>query len=267
MNKLFIHLLITVCCFFALWFSLSQINFLSEDETNGFMKDQEKKLGELIMESIKETQKEIKSEKIKAILDSIGRTICEPNKIDYDSIKIHIVKNSEVNAFTLPDRHMIIYTGLIDYAKNPEEIAGVMAHEIGHMEKKHVMKKLVKEIGVAMLFTIVGGDAGFEITKETSRVLSSSAFDRSLEREADEFAVDMLAKANVDPESFGNIMFRLAKSQDLPEELVWISTHPDGKERSAEIFKKRKELKFTSKPIIKTPWEDVKKLVVESNDD
>jgi predicted Zn-dependent protease len=177
-----------------------------------------------------------------------------------------VIKSHEVNAFALPDYNMVIYTGLIDYAKNAEEVAGVMAHEIGHMEKNHVMKKLGKEIGIAMLWTIAGGDAGFEIMKETARVLSSSAFDRSQETEADLFAVEMMAKANIDPENLGSFLFRLNQNNDLPDELVWISTHPDSKERAAEIIAKKKEYTFQAKTILNTSWEEVKKIFDEAAD-
>jgi predicted Zn-dependent protease len=162
---------------------------------------------------------------------------------------------------------MVVYTGLLEYAKNAEEVAGVMAHEIGHMEKNHVMKKLVKEIGMEMLFTIAAGDAGNDISRETAKVLSSTAFDRKHEREADAFAVETLANANIDPQHLSNFFFRLARKDNLPEELAWISTHPDTKERSAEIIKQKKEYTYTSKPILGTPWESVQQLVVDTDDE
>src|SRR5690606_16362584 len=110
------------------------------------------------------------------------------------------IRNSQINAFALPGNHIVFYTGLLEYAENAEEVAGVMAHEIGHLEKNHVMKKLVKEIGLEMLFAMIGGDAGFEILKQTGKTLSSSAFDRANETEADNYAVETLALADVDPQ-------------------------------------------------------------------
>lgn len=257
-QKIVFQFVVLVAIFFGLWFGLSQINYVDRAQIEKFSKDNEKKLGELILNTIKRTDKVVDNDSAKSIIDSIGRRICESSKIPYDSIKIHIIKNEEVNAFALPDNNMIIYTGLIDYAKNAEEVAGVMAHEIGHMQNKHVMKKLVKEIGFAMLFTIAGGDAGYEIMRETARVLSSTAFDRSQEAEADTYAVELMAKANIDPEHMANFLFRLAKDHDMPEELVWVSTHPESKERAAEIIAKKKAYTFESKPVLKTSWKEVK---------
>jgi beta-barrel assembly-enhancing protease len=259
-SKSAFQLLVLVVVFFGLWFGLSQINFIDRSSIESFTKANEKKLGDFILKSIKQTETEIKNDTLKQFIDSIGRRICEANLLPYDSINVLIIKKSEVNAFALPDNNMIIYTGLIDYTKNAEELAGVMAHEIGHMQNKHVMKKLTKEIGLAMLFTIAGGDAGFEIIREAARTLSSSAFDRTQETEADTYAIEVMAKADIDPEHMANFLFRLGKENDMPEELVWISTHPDSKDRAAEILNKRKDLTFKSKEILSTPWSEVKAL-------
>jgi len=261
-DKLLFQLVIIAASFFGIWFLLSRINFVDDEDASRFAREKEKKLGEMILESITSTSEEIESPQIKAVLDSIAKRICEANDLDCSQLKIHLIRSSEVNAFALPDHHMVIYTGLIDYTKNAEELAGVMAHEIGHMEKNHVMKKLTKEIGLAMLFTIAGGNGGMEVLKEATRVVSSTAFDRSQETEADMYAVEMLAKANIDPEHLGNVLFRLSLTVDIPKELVWISTHPDSKDRAAEILNKRKEYNFTPKEVISLPWTEVQQMAM-----
>jgi beta-barrel assembly-enhancing protease len=266
-DKILTQFAVLLVSFFAVWYVLSQIDYVKEDEVREFAKINEQKLGELILETITTTNQSIKNERINAVIDSIKVRICRTKTIDCERIKIHIIRNSEINAFALPDNHMVIYTGLIEYADHPEEVAGVMAHEIGHMEKKHVMKKLIKEIGLEMLFAMAGGDAGFEIARETGKTLSSSAFDRENEREADEYAVEILALTNIDPQHLSNFFFRLSQKHNMPEEFAWISTHPDGKERAADIIRKKKEYTFGKDAIIKTSWIDVKRMLIESAED
>jgi hypothetical protein len=58
-----------------------------------------------------------------------------------------------------------------------------------------------------------------------------------------------------------NFFFRLARKDDIPEELAWVSTHPDTKERAAEIIRQKKEYTYNSKPIIQLPWKDVQKFL------
>jgi beta-barrel assembly-enhancing protease len=265
-DKILTQFTLMVVVFFGVWFSLSQINFIDAEEVEGFAKENERKLGQMILETITTANEKVKNEKVHAVIDSIKAKICRTKAVNCDDVKIHIIRNSEINAFALPDNHMVIYSGLIEYADNAEEVAGVMAHEIGHMEKKHVMKKLVKEVGLEMLFAMAGGDAGFEIVRETGKTLSSTAFDRKQESEADEYAVEILAASNVDPQHLSNFFFRLSQKHNIPSELAWISTHPDTKERAADIIKKKKEFTFSKDLIVKTPWNEVKKLMQEESD-
>lgn len=262
-DKITAQFAILIVSFFGLWFGLSQIDFINEDRETGFARQNEKKLGEMILETMRAADDEIKNEKLRAVIDSIKVKICRTKAIGCDDIKIHVLRSQEINAFALPDNHMIIYTGLIGYAEHPGELAGVMAHEIGHMEKNHVMKKLVKNVGLEMLFAMIGGDAGFEIVRQTGKTLSSSAFDRKQEQEADAYAVEVLANANIDPQHMSNFFFRISQKYNIPSELAWISSHPDSKERAAEIIRKKKEYEFTDEPIFDTSWEEVQRWVAE----
>lgn len=257
-EKMFTQFFLLLAAFFGLWFLLSRIDFVNEDEVKAFAREKEKRLGELILETITTTNEKVENEEISAVLDSIKARICRTKKIACDSIKLHLVRNSEVNAFALPDNHLVIYTGLLEYCENAEEVAGVMAHEIGHLEHNHVMKKLAKEIGMEMLFAIAGGDAGFEISRQTAKLLSSTAFDRRHEREADAFAVECLSNADVDPQFLSNFFFRLSRKHDLPDGLSWISTHPESSERAAEIIALKKKFSYDSIPLLRMPWQTVK---------
>ena len=260
-GKLLLEFFVIATCFFIVWFGFSQIDFINEDDVKKISRQGEKKLGELILEGLDHQTKDFDDSKTKPYIDSIARRICDANQVVFDSIKIHIIRSSEVNAFALPDRHLVIYTALLEDAKNAEEVAGVIGHEIGHMEKDHIMKKLVKEIGISLIMIITGGGENLEVIKEAGRLLSSTAFDRSQEQEADDYAVEALKAAKIDIEPFGNFLFRLSTYKDLPDGLVWISTHPESKERAAIIFKKKKELTYQAEPIIQTPWSEVVKTV------
>lgn len=266
-EKILTQLLVIVVLFGGTWFLLSRIDFIKEGDMAMFSAENERKFAEFILKSIDATNERIENEKINKMLDSIKVRLCEGKKLDCAKIKLHLVRNSEVNAFALPDDNMVIFTGLLEYAENAEEVAGVMAHEIGHMEHNHVMKKLVKEIGLEMLFLIAAGDAGQGIGHQTAKVLSSTAFDRSKEEEADAFAVETLAGADIDPEHLGNMFFRLATKTDIPEELVWISTHPNLKDRAAEVLKLGKTYSFKPRPVLHTPWKEVQGMLSPGRDD
>ncbi len=254
--KALFQLLLIVGSFFAIWFALSKIDFTGRYELDTLSEKNEKKLGSLIWEAIESSEEVIRKDSVNYIVETITERICKENKIDYKKVKVHVIDKDEVNAFTLPDRHLVVYKGLITYSKSPEEVAGVIAHELAHMELNHVMKKLIKEVGLSMLFAIAGGNGSFEILTEVGKTLSGTAFDREQEREADMKAIDLMAQAEIDPVHLANFLFRLsANDSDYSDELELISTHPGSKERAAQILTEIKDKKITPKLFEFGDWE------------
>ena len=118
----------------------------------------------------------------------------------------------------------------------------------------------MKEVGLSVLISMTTGGGSGEIIKETMKLLSSSAFDRSLEKEADLKAVDYLTQAQIDSEPFAHFLYRLADSSENLSYFSWISTHPDSKERSEYIIEYRESLSIDTteegKAILaKATWE------------
>lgn len=261
MGKLIGQLFLMTAGFFGTWFALSQIPFVTDDELAEMTATNEQRLGDMMMEMISKTETKVKSDSAVAIIHEANTRLCEAIGIDANQIKVHVIYNSEVNAFALPDSNLIVYTGLIAYCKNADELAGVMGHELGHIVEGHVMKKLAKEIGLAMLGVLVGGNSGSEVLVEVMKVLTSSSFDRAQESEADRLAVEYMLKANLDPEHLANVMFRLSQEDSaMPEYLEWVSTHPDSKDRSADILKLKNESEQTEFETLATDeeWEALK---------
>jgi len=128
-----------------------------------------------------------------------------------------------------------------------------------------VMKKLVKEVGLSMLLTIAGGESSGEIGRQVVKLLSSSAFDREQEGEADRSAVHMMAKADIDPENLANFLFRLSQEKKIiPRNLEWLSTHPNSQDRSAEILKLMKQETYHPRPVMNSnTWDGVREIVAE----
>jgi predicted Zn-dependent protease len=263
MTKALTHFCVLTVIFFGTWFLLTNVDFIKILRVEQFSKDNEHKLGEFILEAIKRRDDELDSDTVQACLDSIIRRLCVPNNIGDSSIVVHVLINDDVNAFALPDHQLIVYTGLIRYCKSPEELGGVLAHEIAHMEQRHVMKKLVKEVGLTMLTTVAGGESSGEIGRQVVKLLSSSAFDREQESEADVSAVHMMARAGIDPENLANFLFRLSQEKhNIPKNFAWLSTHPDSQDRSAEILKLRKQETFHGSSVTDSDtWATVEKIV------
>jgi len=260
MKKIIIQGAITILLFFGTWYALKQIDWVKVLKVEKVTDKTEQELGDLFWEMFKKTEVENKNVHVVSAIDSIINHICKSNKIDRETIKVHVLNKDEVNAFALPNGHLIIYSGLIHNSDNQEELTGVICHEIAHIELNHVMKKLVKEIGLSVLISMTTGNGGAEIIKETAKMLSSSAFDRNLEKEADIKAVDYLTTAKVNPESFANFLYKLSdKENEATKYLTWISTHPDSRERAKYIIEYSKNKLTDYKPILSIEtWEKMK---------
>lgn len=252
--------MITVVLFFGTWFALTQIDWVKVFKVQQVTGKTEQKLGEVFWEVFKKTEKEITNKQTVNSIDSIVTKICKSNNIDREKIKVHILNKDEINAFALPNGHLIVFSGLILNSDNQEELAGIICHEIAHIELNHVMKKLVKEIGLSVLISMTTGNGGSEVIKETAKMLSSSAFDRNLEKEADIKAVDYLVNAKVNPEPFANFLYKLSdKEHEATKYLTWISTHPDSKDRAEYIIEYSKGKETEYKPILSNEtWDKLK---------
>ena len=261
MKKSIFQAVITSIIFFGAWIGLSQINWVSVFKIKQVTDQTDQKLGDLFWDVFKNSEKEITNKTVVNSIDSIVTHICISNKIERDKIRLHVIEKDEINAFALPNGHLVVYSGLILNSDNQEELTGVLCHEIAHIELNHVMKKLVKEIGLTVLISMTSGQVGTETIKETAKMLSSSAFERGLEKEADITAVTYLINSNINPKPFANFLFKLSETeQNMPKYLTWISTHPDSKERSAYILECIKDKSIQYNSILSQNTWDIMKL-------
>lgn len=234
MKKLAIHILLWVGLMSGSFLVLRSLPWTDWFHIPRWTKETEKKWGDLCLEFFTRDHAFIREPAIHQPIDSMLQKICIANGIDPKSIQWHILEHDEVNAFALPDRHLVIYSSLITHCEDPRALAGVLSHEIAHLEENHVSKKLIKELGITVLIGLSGSQAGMVI-KEVAQTLSSTAYDRELEKEADLKAVDYLKKANVDPIPFAKFLESLDEGDKI--DLSWMQTHPDSKARGQYIRK------------------------------
>lgn len=261
-DKLLLQFFLLFIPFLILWFLFSRIDFMNTLEIDKFSKENEQKLGKLMNELFIKSEHEVKGQEINDVVEEIKVKLCEAAEMNPEEVRVFIIESGMVNAFALPDQQLVLHTELIEFCDTPEELAGVMAHEIGHMKHRHVMKKLIKEIGVAMLFAVISGDAGGKILKDIAKKISSTSFDRDFETEADLFAAEIMQKSGIDPIHLANFLYKIGTElSSMPEAFEIVSTHPDSKKRSAEIIKARDTTSFTKVSLEIENWEELKKSV------
>ena len=146
---------------------------------------------------------------------------------------VEVVDSAEMNAVNLPGGYIILLRGLIDRAKSPEEVAGVLAHEMGHGVARHGTKSLIGNLAVQMLLTVFAGDSAR--WAGTAADVALRAHSREAEREADRLGVDMLNRADIRAAPLAGWFRRLAAEPGQIKPNEYVSTHPPSAERAQDV--------------------------------
>lgn len=181
-------------------------------------------------------------------VQEIGRRIAAVSDRQDISYRFGVIREKTVNAFTLPGGTIYVHTGVLDKATE-DELAAVIAHEVGHVAARHVAKHLQADLGFAVamhLAQAAGVGAESAEIADSLYTLFSSGFSRRDELEADRLAIGYTQRAGYDPEgivSFFEKMLKEEPGHSADRALVWRSTHPLTSER---IKQAKEELKKTA---------------------
>ena len=162
---------------------------------------------------------------------------------DIRPVEISVLKSKMVNAFALPGRHIVVTSGMIEEAETPDELAGVLAHEMGHVTERHSTKRVLRAYGIGLIFQLMAGQGDlFNAMGGLGNTLVQGKFSRADEALADRLAVERLAVAGMNGAALADLFERIqAQERDkLGEDadnpfLEYFSDHPSFNARIAEI--------------------------------
>lgn len=156
------------------------------------------------------------------------------------------------NAFALPGGKVGVYTGIFDVARNQDQLAAVVGHEIGHVIERHHDERVTRQMGASGVVQLLGviagakyGDSGSQLATQGGSLLAQGGFllpgTREQETEADVVGQRLMAQAGFDPRQAVDLWQNmLGASGSRPPE--WLSTHPDPKSRIGELRKRAETL-------------------------
>lgn len=156
-----------------------------------------------------------------------------------------LFQNDEANAWALPGGKIGVYTGIFKVAKDQDELAAVIAHEIGHVVSRHHDERITRQVyaqtGLGVAGALAGsryGEAAQQTTGQLGGALLQGAFllpnSRAQESEADVVGQELMAKAGFDPEG-AVALWRNMASAGGARPPQWLSTHPDPASRLREL--------------------------------
>ena len=153
--------------------------------------------------------------------------------------EVNLIGSKQINAFCMPGGKIAFYSGILDQLKlTDDEVAMVMGHEIAHALREHARARMGKNaatgIGANLLGQVLGlGQLGQTVTNYGAQLLTLQ-FSRSDESEADLVGMELAARAGYNPRAGITLWQKMAAaSKGAPPQ--WLSTHPSGKSRIAEI--------------------------------
>jgi len=164
-------------------------------------------LGHDVHKKLKQKYKESnQTEKIQRI-NRIGRRLAQVSDRQDYQYHFYLIEEDELNAFTTPGGNIYLFTGLVDRLESDEQIASVIAHEIGHCAARHTIKKFQAAMGYnfigGLVLGQVAGEQAQEIVSMSSNMIMNvvfSAYGRKDEYEADRLGIKYLYLASFDPQ-------------------------------------------------------------------
>ncbi|MEJ8757385.1 M48 family metallopeptidase [Pontibacter sp. H259] len=229
---------------------------LAEKAAAHFPEEYERALGEKLHDQMMMGQT-VDSAKTVAL-----RNYLKALKVESDfPIQVTVVEDDMVNAFAVPGGFIVVHDGILDKMKRHEELAGLLGHEIGHVQMRHSTKALARSLSYYMLASVLFGDLSgiAAVIVDNASTLHNLEYSRSAESDSDKAGLDLLAQNNLNPKGMVWLMQRLQSKQ--PEFLKFISTHPNTSDRIKEIESQIKQDKYTIKPNpeLEAAWAELKK--------
>ena len=187
-----------------------------------------------------------------AALDDLAERLSEGAGLR-QPITVHVRAGDEVNAFAATGGHVVLLDGLIQQAATPDEVAGVLAHEIGHVKHRHPLKRLIDVAGIQLIVTGISGDVG-----AVGTMVLMLNYGRRDEAQADSAALELLDKAGIRANGLADFFDRMAEKQkDRINFTGFLRTHPPLADRSA-LMHGHKPPGATRPALTDQQWKDVR---------
>lgn len=177
--------------------------------------------------------------------------------LDDDAMTAGVLPSSVPNAFALPGGKVFVLNALLDKAESPDEIAGILAHELGHLKHHDNMRGLIYNGGTSFLIGLLFGDVtGSSAVIFASRSLVEASYSREAETNADTFAIEIMHKLGRSPKPAAELMFRIT-GKEGGSGFTILASHPLTEDRLARMT--REDRPASGPPLLTdTEWQALK---------
>ena len=226
----------------------------------------ERRFGEQIMRQVRRDPAYLPDPDTRDYLNALGFRLVSVSPARYMDFEFFAVRDPMLNAFAFPGGFIGVHTGLVLGSVNESELASVLAHEIGHVEQRHIARMLAKQrdgtfiaIGALLLALLAArsgssssGDAAQAaiMAGQAAAVQQQLNFSREAEREADRVGFQTLLSAGFDPTAMSSFFTRLQQGTRIYESAApeYLRTHPLTVERLSDIQNRAREARARPRP-------------------
>ncbi|WP_219137010.1 M48 family metallopeptidase [Janthinobacterium sp. UMAB-60] len=190
----------------------------------------EKQLGELALSQVRAQGGIVENGVAQQTVQEIGRKLTTGSRYQYRWL---VKQDDTVNAFAIPGGIIVVHTGLLRQAGDPGELAGVLAHEVQHVERRHSLRQMISSLGWGALVGVTIGDIS-AVAAMLAHQAGTLYFSRDMEEEADRLGLLALQRAQIRPDGMLRF-FQKRDDKDKAKVPGWISSHPQTAARAQQI--------------------------------
>ncbi|MDX1924938.1 MAG: M48 family metallopeptidase [Pirellulaceae bacterium] len=224
----------------------------------------DKQIGDLAYKHIDVGGPEVHDPVVKEAIQKMVDRLAPHAAIKGLKFDVHVFQSPMVNAFALPGGKIVVFTGLIEKAESPEQVAGVLGHEMAHATLRHGLERFGQSLGMATAVTLLIGNTEGVIAAgaQLFQLASVNSYGREQESAADAEGVRMLNAAGIDPSGLPKFFETLKHEEgDIPDAMAWISTHPQHEDRIKALEKLISSLPACVPVPLELDWSDIQKRV------
>lgn len=226
----------------------------------------EVRLGDEVFTRLASSEQRCQNADRQAAIDTILTRLTDAAGVSPYRMRVAVVDWPDVNALALPGGQIVVLRGLLDVTDSPEMLAGVLAHEVQHVLKRHTTRAIIQHASTGLMVGAVAGDVSGIVTfaLEGARLVGTLNYSRRAEEEADAEGMRLLLRARVDPAgmiAFFDRVLRPIERGDPAGMWRYLSTHPPSRERVEAL---RALARTAIQPSVKLlpdrDWKDVKRI-------
>ena len=210
-------------------------------------------LGRMSTAQIKATSGLIEDGELVDMISTVGGRLTQGSRYKYHW---YVIKDDTINAFAMPGGYVVVHTGLLKSASSAEELAGVLAHEVQHVELRHSLQQIINQLGWTVIMSLAVGGADSSVWAGATQQLLQLSFGREQESQADVAGLAALRRANINPQGMLSFFEKLSKQEGTTIELL--STHPASANRLETLRLAVNAGGVTPAPALPYDWSKIK---------